>query len=220
MLKIRYYKLRVQDRIGISSLTSKVFDLGISSGLEVIEANPRSLVLRFTAIRQLEATQILDDGSEAKTQIPTIERYVARFFKSDTTLMFSLSNPPRGSRIATEILELVLGGQQYFVEPLEISLKMIKGHISFFDSAKLVSAKIRDFRVYDNAVGRLEISSKEGLPDDIAPFLGGKYFKIDSLTYEISHDLVRGLICYFNSGTVRVSGPLIEAAFPTFEKQL
>ena len=219
MLKIRYYKLRVPQGYGVASLSTVAYKLGQENGIFVVEATSENLVLRYAITRHIETIQILGDGSEVRTQIPTMERYSVRFFQTGSSLMLSLLDPPRGSRVTTEILDKLLGNNDYFIEPLEINIMMIRGHISGFDSARLVSAKIRDFKVYDNAVGRLEISSKDGLPDEIAPFLMGKYHKVDSLTYEVTHQFQRGLIYYANNGTVRVSGPLVESAFPSFERQ-
>ena len=219
MLKIRYYKLRVPQEDGVASLAYSAYKIGPESGISVLECTSRNLVLRYTFTKQIETIQILSDGSEVRSQISTMERYSVRFFQAGAGLMLSLMDPPRGSRVTTDILSKLVGKDEYFIEPLEINTKMIRGHISSFDSARLVSAKIRDFKVYDNAIGRLEISSKDGLAEEIAPFLAGKYHKIDSLTYEVTHQFKRGLICYVNSGTVRVSGPLVETAFPTFEQQ-
>ena len=219
MLKVKYYKLRGLQGYGISSLASVAYKLGLENGMAVLEFTSRNLILQCTITKQIEATQILSDGSVVKSQIPTMEQYSVRFFQADTGLMFSLLDPPRGSRVTMEVLGKLLGNEDYFIEPLEISPKMIQGHISTFESARLVSAKIRDFKVYENAIGRLEISSKEGLAEEIAPFLVGKYHKVDSLTYEVTHQFRRGLICYVSNGTLRVSGPLVEIAFPTFEQQ-
>jgi len=219
MLKIRYYKLRVGQESEIESLASAAYNLGPENGFSVLESSTRNLVLKCTFTKQIETTQILSDGSEVRTQIPTMEQYSVRFFQAGRGLMLSLLDPPRGSRVTTEVLGKLIGKDEYFIEPLDINTEMIRGHISSFDSARLVSAKIRDFKVYDNAIGRLEISSKVGLAEEIAPFLAGKYHKVDSLTYEVTHQFKRGLICYISSGTVRVSGPLVETAFPTFEQQ-
>ncbi len=220
MLKIRYYKVRLPKLPSITHITARARDLGSGSGIALLESSASNLVLRYTIIKQIESIQILDDGSEFTTQIPTIERQSARFFQSDRSLVLSLLDPSRSTRITSELLDKLFSGTEYFIEPLEISANMIQAHIKCFDSAKLVSAKIRDFRVYENAIGRLEISSKEGLPEELAPFLAGKYYKVDSLTYEVTHMYKRGLICYSNNGSIRVSGPLVDVAFPTFEQQL
>lgn len=219
MLKIRYYKLRVPQESGVASLASSAYKLGTENGISVLEFTSSSLVLKCILTKQIETTQILSDGTEVRNQIPTMEQFSFRFFQTNACLMLSLLDPPRGSRVTTEVLSKLLGKDEYFIEPLEIDARMIRRHISSFDSARLVSAKIRDFKVYDNAIGRLEISSKDGLTEEIAPFLSGKYHKVDSLTYEVTHQFRRGLICYVNTGTVKVSGPLVETAFPTFEQQ-
>ena len=220
MLKIRYYKLRLPNDAGVSMLASTAYRVGENGGISVVQASSNDLVLQYTTTRQIEATQIMSDGSEVRTFVPTMERHSIRLFQAAEGLVLSLLDPARGSRVTTEVLSKLVGKEDYFIEPLEISTKMIRVHVSEFDSARLVSAKVRDFRVYDSAVGRLEVSSKEGLADEIAPFLAGKYHKIDSLTYEVTHQFKRGLICYSNSGTVKVSGPLVEVVFPTFERLL
>lgn len=219
MLKVRYYKLRMPHESGVASLASAAFKLGPENGISVLEFTSKNLVLRCTFTKLIETTQILSDGSEVRNQIPTMEQYSVRFFQAGAGLMFSLLDPPRGSRVTAEVLSKLVGKDEYFIEPLDIKAEMIRAHISSFDSARLVSAKIRDFKVYDNAIGRLEISSKDGLSEEIAPFLIGKYHKVDSLTYEVTHQFKRGLICYVNSGTVKVSGPLVETAFPSFEQR-
>lgn len=220
MLKIRYYKLRLPNDAGVSMLASTAYRVGENGGISVVQASSNELFLQYTITRQIEATQIMSDGSEVRTFVPTMERHSIRLFQAAEGLVLSLLDPARGSRVTTEVLSKLVGKEEYFIEPLEISTKIIRVHVSEFDSARLVSAKVRDFRVYDSAVGRLEVSSKEGLADEIAPFLAGKYYKIDSLTYEITHQFKRGLICYSNNGTVKVSGPLVEVVFPTFERLL
>ena len=220
MLKIRYYKLRLPNDAGVSMLASTAYRVGENGGISVVQASSNELFLQYTITRQIEATQIMSDGSEVRTFVPTMERHSIRLFQAAEGLVLSLLDPARGSRVTTEVLSKLVGKEEYFIEPLEISTKIIRVHVSEFDSARLVSAKVRDFRVYDSAVGRLEVSSKEGLADEIAPFLAGKYYKIDSLTYEITHQFKRGLICYSNNGTVKVSGPLVEMVFPTFERLL
>lgn len=201
-------------------LASTAYRVGENGGISVVQASSNDLVLQYTTTRQIEATQIMSDGSEVRTFVPTMERHSIRLFQATEGLVLSLLEPARGSRVTTEVLSKLVGKEDYFIEPLEISTKMIRVHVSEFDSARLVSAKVRDFRVYDSAVGRLEVSSKEGLADEIAPFLAGKYYKIDSLTYEVTHQFKRGLIRYSNSGTVKVSGPLVDVVFPTFERLL
>ena len=220
MLKIRYYRVRLPSGFGINSLELSAYKLASNSGISVLRTSAGELVIRYTVTRQIETTQILNDGSAVKSLIPTMEQYSLRFFRSSTGVTLSILDPPRGLRITSEILGLLLGKNQYFIEALEISSGLIKKHLERFDSARLVSAKIRDFKVYENAVGRLEIGAKDGLSEEIAPFLVGKYYKIDSLTYEITHQFQRGLICYSSNGTVRVSGPLVEIAFPAFELQI
>lgn len=103
---------------------------------------------------------------------------------------------------------------------MEFGRDVIERHIATFESAKLVSSKVRDFQIYEKAIARLEVTSKEGLPSEIAPFLAGKFHRVDSMTYEVTHQFKKGLISYTANGTIRISAPLVEAGFQSFERQL
>jgi hypothetical protein len=219
MLKIRYYRIRVPGATNLNSLEGAAYRAR-PSGVSVLRASSAELVLRYTRARHLQAIQLLDDGSEVKTSIPTVEQCSMRLFGSNGEFILSVLDPPRGQRVAVELLTHLLEAQEFFMEPLEVAASLIQRHIRLFDAARLVSAKVRDFKVSDTAVGRLEVTSKSGLPDEIAPFLAGKYYRVDSLTYEVTHQFQRGLMQYASSGTLRVSGPLVEVAFPMFEKLL
>lgn len=219
MLKIRYYRIRVPGVTSLSALEKAAYRAR-PRGVSVLRASSTELVLKYTRARQLEAIQILDDGSEVKTSVPTVEQSSMRLFGSNGEFILSLLDPPRGQRVAVEVLTHLLEAQEFFIESLEVAATLIQNHISHFDAARLVSAKVRDFKVSDTAVGRLEVTSKSGLPTEIASFLAGKYYRVDSLTYEVTHQFQRGLLHYASSGTLRVSGPLVEVAFPMFEELL
>lgn len=219
MLKIRYYRLRLPSEASLATLESASYRAR-SYGVSVLRASTDELVLRYTLTRHIETIQILEDGSEVRTAIPTMDQCSLRFFSRGHQFVLSILDPPRGLRIASEVLARLVGEREFFLEPLEITAPLVRQHVERFDSARLVSAKVRDFRVSDTAVGRLEVTSKGGLDDSIAPFLEGRYYRVDSLTYEITHQFQRGLVNYASNGTVRVSGPLVEIAFPVFEQLL
>jgi hypothetical protein len=161
--------------------------------------------------------EIRPDGEEVRTTVPTMEQYKIRLFSVGSKLYLCLLDPPRGTRVACDVLDLICAEHRYFVEAYEIDKSLIDRHVGHFGLARLVSAKVRDFRVDDDAVARLEVSSKEGLSAEIAPFLSGKFYRVDSMTFEISHDFRKGLITYASNGTLKVSDALAEFAFPAFE---
>lgn len=218
MIKVRYIRLKLDVAIA-ENLAERVRNLAHKQ-LQVADVDSSGVVFLYTDIRHLSAIEILSDGTEKRTSIPTMERHLLRVFRTGNQIYMAILDPSRGSRIQNEVLAIISPNQNYFIESLEISRDLIKKHIERFDSAKLVSAKVRDFRISDDAVGRLEVTSKEGLEDTIAPILQGKFHRIDSMTYEITHQLKKGLVTYMSTGTVRVTSPIIDIAFPEFEKVL
>lgn len=218
MLKVRYFRIKIdQDALLIfSGRLATSSDFAIS----VVERSENSLVLRYTLNRLLPTFRILEDGTEFKQQIPITDQSLVRIFSKQPHQYLSVIDAPRGVKMVTNVLESISGQKSYFWEPLEITKEIIDRHIGQFTSSRIVSARVRDFQVTPTAIGRLEITSKEGLPVGIAPFLENKFYKIDSLTYEVMAGFHRGLLTYFSNGTLRASEPIVQDAFPSFEREL
>ncbi|WP_394789643.1 hypothetical protein [Rhodoferax sp.] len=218
MVKIRYFRIRLPDGIGLLGL-AELAQKG-TLPISVMRSSENELVVTFTTTRELRTVQYMPDGSSVPGIVTTMDQYSVRLFRSGTLYFLSLLDPPRSGRIVTDLLDGLLLNQKYFIEPLEFGRPFIERHVAVFDSVRLVSAKVRDFQIYEKTIARLEITSKEGIPDEIAPFLSGKFHRIDSMTYEVNHQFKKGLINYSTNGTVRISAPLVEIGFQSFELQL
>jgi hypothetical protein len=220
MLKVRYFRIQLPSDVpdfieSVLKLQRK--DDGNQSRVKIIQSSDRDVVFTCTYSRLISIRRILEDGSEVVDNVPTIDLHSFRIFQAKRNQYLSIIDPPRGARFISELLDSIMGDGQYFLEPLEFTPELIKRHASKFDSARLVSAKVRDFEVYEGAIGRLEITSQSGLMPNIAPFLTNKFHRVDSLTYEVSQKYIQGLVYYYRNGTLKVSGPLVELAFPSFE---
>jgi len=221
MLKFRYFQLRLPCS----------FDELLKIFLNFQKENSRS---EITLIRKLRneiffiarfnryiSTKMLSpDGILIITEVPTIETYSIKIFKQNKKIFLCCTDPPRGTKFIDEILTKLLDSNSYFFEQVEFQHSLIFSFIKNFNSYKLVSAKIRDFHVYDNAVGRLEVSSQDGLTDEIAPFLRDKHYKIDALTYSVSHLSYHGLIYFSRNGTLRISDGISDFSMPLIEVAL
>lgn len=166
--------------------------------------------------RSIQVSSREIDGTLALTMVDTIEKIKIRFFQSKKDYIMAAFNPPRGSKYADHLLEIVLAGHNFFYESMEITEPVIRRHVAKFDVARLVSAKVRDFSVYEGAVARLEITSKDGLKPEIAPFLPGRHYKLDAATYEVTHKFSSFLVTYTNAGTLKVNEQFLESVLPRF----
>lgn len=220
MLKIRYFEIRLPKAVGLLQLAEFAYRMGDGGEIKVVRSSEDEFITQLTTVRQISIVQFLPDGSRVPGTATTMEQHLVRIFRSDSRLFLSLIDPPRGGRLVTDLFTLLMPGQDYFVEAVELQRSIIERHVATFESSKLVSAKVRDFQIYDKAVARLEVSSKEGLPKDIAPFLASKFHRIESLTYEVTHRFKKGLVQYLANGTVRISPSLVEFGFPSFEHEL
>ena len=218
MLKVRYFKIQVQNEFsGFLALLHKE-SKSTNSPIRILASGETELIFTYAFSRPIKVRRILDDGSEKVDALTTVDIYNFRFFSTSHANYLCVIDPPRGGAMLTGLLNLIMGDSLYFVESLDFTPELIRKHAEKFDSARLVSAKVRDFEVYKGAVGRLEITSRDGLSPTIAPFLEDKFYRVDALTYEVSEKFMQGLIYYYRNGTLKVTGPLVELAFPSFER--
>jgi hypothetical protein len=185
--------------------------------IKLVHHSATDVILAYTVERDIVIRRYLENGEELLEKAVTMDRHSVRLFRISERTFLSLIEPGRSFKVIVEILDRIFPQGGYFLDPLEINTPLIQRHIAWFDSAKLVSAKIKDFEVYSGAVGRLEVSSHQGLIPDIAPFLKDKFYRIDSFTYDVTQKFVKGSVQYSKNGTIRISGSLVESGFPAFE---
>lgn len=218
MRRFKYLRVRVPQTLIRNH--SKNFDFYSDQGLSVVRASSREISLEFTAIRNLSAVKILEDGSVVRTDVPTMERYLARLRVSGGNGFLVLEDAPRGTRVQDDILRILCRDDDYYFEPLQITTEMIFDHIANFDLFKLVAAKVRDLRLSNSVVCRIEVSSKEGVGDELNRLVEGKFHRLDSMTFEVIHQFQKGLITYSSGGALRVADSLVDGALNVFEDAL
>ncbi len=177
----------------------------------------KSISLYVFVAREISIARRDESGDVTWETVETVDRVPMRIYSARKSIVISAINPPRGSRYVDVLMSEVCEDEGYFFEPLEITEPMIRKHVAKFDSARLVSAKVRDFAVYEGAVGRFEVTSKNGLKEEIAPFLEGKYYRMDSLTYELTHRAASFLVAYSNNGGIKVNSNHLDVMLSSFE---
>jgi hypothetical protein len=220
MLKVRYYGVRLGCTLGDFSGIIKASTSEFS--VELIDHTGTDVQFAWSVPRQVALKRVVD-GEMTLEWAETFESYQARLFQAGKGEFFlCVLEPPRGHKAIITLFEKLLDriNLEFYVEQLEITKPIIDLFVQRFESFKLVAAKVRDFAVYAGAVGRLEVASHQGLSENIAPFLENKYFVIDSVSYEITHEMKKGLITFSRNGTLRVSEPITEIVIPTFERVL
>ena len=218
MLKVRYFLVQLPGGIlGFLDAVKRKADLVPDMPVRVAASTADGAVFSYAMSRQIPIRKIREDGSEEVESVATIDVYSMRLFQTGTRQYLSVIDPPRSARFINSMLDYVFDEGQYFLDAMELMPELIRRHADRFDSARLVSAKIRDFEVYEGAIGRLEITSQSGLRPGIAPFLENKFHRVDALTYEVTQHFAQGLIHYHRNGTLKVSDRLVQFAFPAFE---
>lgn len=204
MLRVKAAAVRVTEKIVLAELD----EARQSASLYLFQPRTVSIARRD------------DNGEVVYELVETVDRVAVKIQTSKQRIIISAINPPRSVKFVDALMIELCQGGRYFFESMEIDENLVKKHVSIFDSARLVSAKVRDFAVYEGAVGRFEVTSKNGLMDNIAPFLQEKYYKMDSLTYELTHNFSSFLVTYMNGGGMKINENHLDLLLPTFEQLL
>lgn len=218
--KIRFYSVTFD--FPRDELVSRVKSASLRAPEKIVladldEGRPSASLYLFHP-RTISIARRNEDGEVIWDSVETVDRIAVKISVSKQHAVISAINSPRSSKFVDMLMSELCSGAKYFYETMEIQETLIKKHVSKFDTARLVSAKVRDFAVYEGAVGRFEVTSKNGLTNEIAPFLQGKFYRIDSLTYELTHGFSNFLVTYSNGGSIKVNDNHLDLFLTTFER--
>jgi len=85
---------------------------------------------------------------------------------------------------------------------------------------KLIGLKVVGAVVEEDLVARMEFASKQGMVVEKMKLLEGLRYKVDSATYELVYEGIRGQLAFSSSGTVKVSGQLAPRLVHLIEQDL
>ena len=212
--------LRIRTECALDAAYQNVVDGGWrrSSNIVTVDKSAEDGGGAFDVIlrRKIQFSVRDADGLFATEAVDSFERFSVRLYELKRDFVLAVINPPRGTRYIESLLGVFFGEDNFHYDSVDVTEDLVRRHVERLGIAKLVSAKIRDFPIYDGAVARLEVSSRKGIKPGIAPFLKDKFYKFDSATYEITDRFSSFLITYNGSGSLKISDQFIEPVLSKF----
>lgn len=219
----RYRWYRVQLPRGGGHLSGLLASYPLTSacgfGFSSIDAPDSSSTYRFLWRTKIVATILDDSGAPTYQEIDSISFTDFSILSIDGQTFLRVENPGRSIREFLNALESIIG--------LGFTSKLVTFEharpTTIFEEIKtvrLIGFKVLGVVLDEDLVARMEFASKQGMTLSQMKFLEGRPYKVDSATYEMVHEGIRGQLSFLSNGTVKVGGQLAPKLMQLIEEDL
>jgi len=188
-------------------------------GFSSIEDPNSSSIYRFLWRTKIVATILDESGAPVYQEIDSISFTDFSIVSIDGQTFLRVENPGRSIRELLNALESIIG--LGFTSKL-VTFEHVRPTTIFekIKTVRLIGFKVLGVVLDEDLVARMEFASKQGMTLAQMKFLEGRPYKVDSATYEMVHEGIRGQLSFLSNGTVKVSGQLAPKLMQLIEKDL
>lgn len=209
MNRYKWYRLGLSIKIKqfMKDLQKTEFTDAVSCGYIPLNKTANGQEFRFLWKSNITKTNFDKDGEPVIELIPTINYCDMHLFEHNGNNWLRLNNPPRSTKELMNSMEDI-AGFGFYAESLQFPSNHLPTTLSNLNEAKLIGFKALGAVVENKAIFRIEGASKEGLALEEINFLKKLAYSIDSMTYEIVFERIRGQVCLSSTGLIKISGQL------------
>lgn len=219
----RYRWYRIQLPRGVTDLAGIIATRPLgpddSYGFSRTESSSGTYLHRFLWRTKFIVTQFDDTGAPSYQEVASVNFTDFAIIEIDGETFLRIENPGRSIRDLLNALESIVG--LGFTSKL-LTFEKAKPTTVFesIQAFKLVGLKVVGAVVEEDLVARMEFASKQGMVVEKMKLLEGIRHKVDSATYELVYEGIRGQLAFSSSGTVKVSGQLAPRLVHLIEQDL
>lgn len=219
--RYRWYRIRLPQ--GVTDLAAIIANRPLGSGdtygFSRAEGPTGILLHRFLWRAKIVVTQFDDEGAPSYQEVASVNFTDFAIIEIDGETFLRIENPGRNIRDLLNALESIVG--LGFSSKL-LTFEKAKPTTVFenIQASKLIGLKIVGAVIEEDLVARMEFASKQGMVVEKMKLLEGLRHKIDSVTYELVYEGIRGQLAFSSSGTVKISGQLAPLLINLIEKDL
>lgn len=192
---------------------------GDNYGFSRTESSTGTKLHRFFWRTKVIVTQFDDAGAPSYQEVASVNFTDFAIIEVDDKTFLRIENPGRNIRDLLNALEARVG--LGFTSKL-LTFEKAKPTTVFesIQSFKLIGLKVIGAVVEEDLVARMEFASKQGMLVEQMKLLDGLRYKLDSATYELVFEGIRGQLAFSASGVVKVSGQLAPKLVHLIEQDL
>lgn len=174
---------------------------------------------RFVWRSTIFATQLDSKGNPSYHEVSTVNFTDFSIIQRKGGICLRAENPGRTIR---DLLNALEGAVGLGFACKAIDFERSKPALVFeqVEVTKLIGLKIVNASFGQDLVGRMEIASKQGIRPDQMDILRGVPHKVDSASYELIHEGIKGQLTIGSNGTVKIGGQLAPKLLSLIEQDL
>lgn len=219
--RYRWYRIRLPR--GATDLAvviaSRPFAPDNSFGFSRVDGPSGASLFRFLWRTKVFVTQFDDSGTPTYQEVASVNFTDFAVIEVDGHIFLRIENPGRNIRDLLNALESIVG--LGFTSKL-LTFEKARPTTVFesIETVKLIGLKVIGLVVDEDLVARMEFASKQGMIVEKMKLLEGLHHKVDSATYELVYEGIRGQLAFSSSGTVKISGQLAPKLVHLIEQDL
>jgi hypothetical protein len=207
--RYRWYRIQLPRATpDLSSVIARIPLAPISNqGFTKIEGSLGSPIYRFYWRSKVVITQFDDTGIASYQEVATVNFTDFAIVKIDGKTFLRIENPGRNIRELLNAIESSVG-LGFTCSPVTFENAKPTTVFENIQVIKLIGLKVVGAVLNDDLVARMEFVSKRGITIDKLTSLEGVPHKVESASYELIFEGIRGQLAFSSNGTVKVSGQL------------
>lgn len=221
LTRYRWYRIQlpsdIPDLPGV--IANRPFVPNSNEGFTSVDGSLGGAIYRFLWRSKVVITQFDDSGIPSYQEIATVNFTDFAIVIVDGLTFLRMENPGRSIRELLNAVETLVG-LGFTCKP--VTFETIKPTTVFekIESIKLIGLKVIGAVLEDDLVARMEFASVKGITPDKLAILEGVPHKIESASYELIYEGVKGQLSFTSNGTVKVSGQLAPRLIHLVEQDL
>lgn len=162
---------------------------------------------RFLWRTKVVVTRFDDEGTPFYEEVASVNFTDFATVLVEGMTFLRIENPGRNIRELMNALESILG-LGFTSKALTFEKTRPTTVFENVDSIKLVGLKVVGAVIDDDLVARIEFASKQGMIVENMKLLDDLRYKVDTSTYELVYEGIRGQLVLTSSGLAKISGQL------------
>lgn len=219
----RYRWYRIQLPNGNTDLSSIIaahpLVAEVNSGFMTIDGSSGVSTYRFLLRSKVVITLLDNNGIPAYQEVATVNITDFSVLSVNGLTFLRVENPGRSIRELLNAIEALVG-LGFMCKPVTFEHARPTLVFAQIQSIKMITLKVVGAVLDDDLLARMEFSSKKGITVDKLNILDGVHHKIESASYELIYEGVKGQLAFASNGTVKVSGQLAPKLLHLIEQDL
>lgn len=219
----RYRWYRIQLPSGIPDLPGVIAKhplvANANQGFTRVEGSLGAPIFRFLWRSKVVITQFDDSGAPSYQEVATVNFTDFAIVSIEGSTFLRIENPGRSIRDLLNAIEALVG-LGFTCKPVTFENTKPTTVFEKIETIKLIGLKVIGVVLEEDLVARMEFASKQGITLDKLTILEGVPHKIESASYELIYEGVKGQLAFTSNGTVKVSGQLAPRLIHLVEQDL